>query len=60
MNNWSFKLDSEAALAREPLEIHVRLEARETVGNHLPADVSEPVRDRVIKMTETISGNVAF
>ena len=35
-------------------------EARETVGNHLPADVSEPVRDRVIKMTETISGNVAF
>ena len=30
MNYASFRLDSQAALARQPLEIHVRLEARET------------------------------
>ena len=35
-------------------------EARETVSDRLPLGVSEPVRDRVFKMTEAISGTVAF
>lgn len=35
-------------------------EARDTVSARLPGDIAEPVRDRVIKMTEAISGNVAF
>lgn len=35
-------------------------EARDTVTNRLPGDIAEPVRDRIIKMTEAISGNVAF
>lgn len=35
-------------------------EARDTVSNRLPVDIAEPVRDRVIRMTEAISGNVAF
>ncbi len=29
MNNASFQLDSQAALARQPLESHIRLEAWE-------------------------------
>jgi hypothetical protein len=36
------------------------LEAKETIRNRLPASVSDPVRDRVIRMTEAISGTVAF
>ena len=36
MNNWSFTLDSGAAVAREPLDIHVRLEARETAWELTP------------------------
>lgn len=35
-------------------------EARDTVSTRLPGDISEPVRNRVIKMTEAISRNVAF
>ena len=35
-------------------------EARDTVSDRLPLGVSEPVRDRVFKMTEAISGTVAF
>lgn len=35
-------------------------EARETVTHRLPADIAGPVRERVIKMTEAISGQVAF
>lgn len=36
MNTASFKLDSRSALARPPLEIHVRLEARETTWEPTP------------------------
>jgi hypothetical protein len=32
--------------------------AKETVSDRLPENVSEPVRDRVIRMTEAISGTV--
>ena len=35
-------------------------EARDTVSDRLPLGVSEPVRDRVFKMTEAISGTVSF
>ena len=35
-------------------------EARDTVADRLPAAVDGSVRDRVFKMTETISGTVAF
>lgn len=41
MNNWSFKLDAEAARAREPLDIHVRLEARETAWELTPGRTVE-------------------
>ena len=33
-------------------------DAKETVSDRLPENVSEPVRDRVIRMTEAISGTV--
>ena len=33
-------------------------EAKETVSDRLPETVSEPVRERVIQMTEAISGTV--
>ena len=35
-------------------------EAKDTVSDRLPPTVSEPVRDRVLRMTEGISGTVAF
>ena len=35
-------------------------EARETISERLPDSIAEPVRERVIRMTETISGTVAF
>ena len=35
-------------------------EAKETVSEKLPSGIAPKVRDRVIKMTEAISGNVAF
>jgi hypothetical protein len=35
-----------------------RFQARETVAERLPATVVEPVRDRLIAMTETISGTI--
>ena len=35
-------------------------EAKETVRDRLPADIPPPVRDRLLKMTETISGTVSF
>jgi hypothetical protein len=33
-------------------------EAKETVSDRLPAAVAEPVRERVIRMTELISGTI--
>ena len=36
------------------------LEARHTITDRLPATVEAEVRDRVIRMTEAISGTVAF
>ena len=33
-------------------------EAKDTVSDRLPETVSEPVRERVIQMTEAISGTV--
>jgi hypothetical protein len=35
-------------------------EAKETVSDRLPQGVAEPVRDRVIRMTEAISGTLAL
>jgi hypothetical protein len=35
-----------------------RFEARDTVSERLPAGVSEQVKDRVVRMTELISGNI--
>ena len=35
-------------------------EAKETVLDRLPEAVADPVRDRVIRMTETISGTVSL
>jgi hypothetical protein len=35
-------------------------DAKETVSDRLPQGVSEPVRDRVIRMTEAISGTVSL
>jgi len=35
-------------------------EAKDTVAERLPAATSTEVRDRVIRMTETISGTVSF
>jgi hypothetical protein len=35
-------------------------EAKERVSDHLPASTSAEVRDRVIRMTEAISGTIAF
>jgi len=35
-------------------------EAKETVTERLPDAIAEDVRDRVIRMTESISGTVAF
>ena len=35
-------------------------EAKETVSDQLPDAVAPNVRDRVIRMTEAISGDVAF
>jgi hypothetical protein len=35
-------------------------DAKDTVSDRLPDDVTPAVRDRVIRMTETISSNVAF
>jgi len=35
-------------------------EAKETVSERLPDAIAEDVRDRVIRMTESISGTVAF
>ena len=34
-------------------------EAKQAVGDRLPEDLPEPVRDRVVRMTETISGTAA-
>jgi len=34
--------------------------AKDTLSQRLPETVSEPVRDRVLRMTETISGTVSF
>lgn len=36
------------------------MEAKDTVTHRLPASVGPEVRDRVIRMTETISGTVAL
>ena len=35
-------------------------EAKDTVSDRLPSTVAEPVRDRVVRMTETISRNVSL
>ena len=35
-------------------------EAKDTVSDRLPETISEPVRDRVIRMTEAISGTVSL
>jgi hypothetical protein len=35
-------------------------EARDTIAERLPPSTSKEVRERVIRMTETISGTVAF
>ena len=35
-------------------------DAKDTLSQRLPETVSEPVRDRVLRMTETISGTVSF
>lgn len=35
-------------------------EAKDTLSGHLPKDTSEEVRDRVIRMTEHISGTIAL
>jgi hypothetical protein len=35
-------------------------EARDTVSERLPSGIAPKVRDRVIRMTEAISGNVSF
>ena len=35
-------------------------EAKDTLAEHLPAATAPDVRDRVIRMTEAISGTVAF
>ena len=35
-------------------------EARDTVSNRLPAETSPDVRERIVRMTETISGTVAL
>jgi hypothetical protein len=35
-------------------------DAKETIAEHLPEATSPQVRDRVIRMTEAISGTVAF
>lgn len=49
--NWSMEL----------VRISARyFDAKETISERLPDAVAEPVRERVIRMTEAISGNVAF
>lgn len=35
-------------------------EARDTVGDRLPDTTTSDVRERIIRMTETISGTIAF
>jgi hypothetical protein len=35
-------------------------EAKDTVGDRLPQDVAQPVKDLVIRMTEAISGTVSL
>jgi hypothetical protein len=35
-------------------------EARQTISDRLPDTIAEPVRDRVIRMTEAISGTVSL
>jgi hypothetical protein len=35
-------------------------EAKDTVSDRLPSTISEPVRDRVFRMTEAISGDVTL
>ena len=35
-------------------------EAKDTVADRLPGDVDGAVRERIMRMTEAISGNVAF
>ena len=35
-------------------------EAKETVADKLPERLAEPLRERVLQMTETISGTVSF
>jgi hypothetical protein len=35
-------------------------EAKDTVSNRLPDATSSEVRDRVVRMTESISGTVSF
>src|SRR5690348_5035879 len=35
-------------------------EARETVADRLPPSIAEPVKDRVLRMTEGISGHVTL
>ena len=35
-------------------------EAKDTIADRLPGNVAQAVRDRILKMTETISGTVSF
>ena len=35
-------------------------EAKETIADRLPANVAAPVKDRILKMTEAISGTVSL
>ena len=35
-------------------------EARDSVAERLPADLAEPVRERVLRMTEAISGTISL
>ena len=35
-------------------------DAKDTVSDRLPNTIAEPVRDRVLRMTEAISGTVSF
>jgi hypothetical protein len=35
-------------------------EAQDTIAERLPADLAEPVRERVLRMTEAISGTISL
>ena len=35
-------------------------DAKDTISDRLPSTIAEPVRDRVLRMTEAISGTVSF